>query len=175
MIVFLCRYSDIFLYFVSYYNLVMKITFLSLTTVLIYVMRVKQPHCLTYDSQSDNFPYYKYLLPPCAVLALMFPSEYSLFEILWTFSIFLESVSILPQLFLLQKMKDVENLTSHYVFALGAYRALYILNWVYRFVDTGDFVLVSLLSALVQTALYADFFYYYIIAMRSGKHVVIPV
>jgi ER lumen protein retaining receptor len=53
--VFVCRYSDIFLYFVSYYNLVMKIAFLSLTAILIYFMRFKKPHCLTYDKESDNF------------------------------------------------------------------------------------------------------------------------
>jgi ER lumen protein retaining receptor len=153
----------------------MKIAFLSLTAILIYFMRLKKPHCLTYDKESDNFNYFIYLLPACGVLSLIFPSEYTAFEILWTFSIFLESVSILPQLILLQKMKDIENLTSHYVFCLGAYRALYIVNWVYRWLNDGVFIWVSLLSAIVQTALYADFFYYYIVAMKAGKNVVIPV
>ena len=31
----------------------------------------------------------------------------------WAFSIYLEAVAILPQLFLLQKQGEVENLTSH--------------------------------------------------------------
>ena len=32
----------------------------------------------------------------------------------------------------------MENLTSHYVFALGAYRGLYLLNWIYRYMTEDD-------------------------------------
>ena len=53
-------------------------------------------------------------------------------EILWTFSIYLESVAILPQLFMVSKTGEAESITSHYLFALGSYRGLYILNWIYR-------------------------------------------
>ena len=35
---------------------------------------------------------------------------------------------------------EIENLTSHYVAALGAYRALYLLNWVYRYFTEDDYV-----------------------------------
>lgn len=42
----------------------------------------------------------------------------------------MEAVAILPQLIVLQRYSVVENLTGHYVFFLGAYRGLYILNWV---------------------------------------------
>ena len=42
-------------------------------------------------------------------------------QILWTFSIYLEAVAFYPQLLLLQRLKEVENLTSNYVFAIGAY------------------------------------------------------
>ena len=56
-------------------------------------------------------------------------------EILWSFSIFLESVAILPQLFMLSRTGEAETITTHYLFALGAYRALYIPNWVYRSVQ----------------------------------------
>jgi hypothetical protein len=51
-------------------------------------------------------------------------------QALWTFSIYLEALAILPQLIVLQRYREVENLTSNYIFFLGAYRALYILNWV---------------------------------------------
>ena len=59
----------------------------------------------------------------------------SVTEILWSFSIFLESVAILPQLFMLSRTGEAETITTHYLFALGAYRALYIPNWVYRSVQ----------------------------------------
>jgi len=64
--------------------------------------------------------------------------EFSLMEILWTFSIYLESVAILPQLFMVQKTGEAESITSHYLFALGSYRALYILNWIYRYYVEGS-------------------------------------
>lgn len=54
---------------------------------------------------------------------------------------------------------------GHYVFLLGTYRALYIFNWVYRAYteDSYQHHILLYLAALVQTLLYADFFYYYII------------
>lgn len=41
---------------------------------------------------------------------------------MWTFSIYLEALTILPQLSLLQSTGNVETLTSHYVVCLGGYR-----------------------------------------------------
>jgi hypothetical protein len=73
-----------------------------------------------------------FLIGPALLLALVFNPEFSFFEILWAFSIYLEALAILPQLFLLQRTGEVETLTSHYIFALGGYRAFYLLNWIYR-------------------------------------------
>ncbi len=88
-------------------------------------------------------------------------SHYSL-KILWTFSIYLESVAILPQLFMISKTGDAETITSHYLFALGSYRALYILNWIYRFSFEGYFDIIAVFAGIVQTGLYLDFFYLYV-------------
>ena len=43
----------------------------------------------------------------------------SSYQVLWTFSIYLEAVAILPQLVMLQNCGNVDNLTGHYVFFLG--------------------------------------------------------
>ena len=82
----------------------------------------------------------EFLLGPVALLALVLNHEFSLMEILWTFSIYLESVAILPQLFMVQKTGEAESITSHYLFALGSYRGLYILNWIYRYYFEGKHV-----------------------------------
>lgn len=81
---------------------------------------------------------------------------------LWTFSIYLESVAILPQLFMLNKTGEAETITSHYLFALGLYRALYIVNWIYRYYMETFFDLIMVVAGCVQTVLYCDFFYLYI-------------
>lgn len=38
---------------------------------------------------------------------------------MWTFSLYLEAVAILPQLVLLQRTRNIDNLTGQYVFLLG--------------------------------------------------------
>jgi len=80
---------------------------------------------------------------------------------LWAFSIWLEAVAILPQLFMLQRTGEAETITTHYLFALGAYRALYIPNWLYRYFSEGWFDPIPVVAGLVQTVLYSDFFYIY--------------
>lgn len=86
---------------------------------------------------------------------------------LWAFSIYLESVAILPQLFMVSKTGEAESITSHYLFALGSYRGLYILNWVYRYVMESHHDLIAIVAGIVQTVLYCDFFYLYITKGKS--------
>lgn len=83
-------------------------------------------------------------------------------QILWTFSIFLESVAIMPQLFMISKTGEAESITTHYLFFLGLYRALYIANWVWRYNTEGVFDQIAVVSGVVQTIFYCDFFYLYI-------------
>lgn len=82
-------------------------------------------------------------------------------KILWTFSIWLESVAILPQLFMLQRTGEADTITTHYLFALGSYRALYIPNWLYRYFAENYFQPVPVVAGIIQTLLYSDFFYIY--------------
>ncbi|KAL7610850.1 hypothetical protein Lser_V15G10897 [Lactuca serriola] len=65
-------------------------------------------------------------------------------QICWAFSIYLEAVAILPQLVLLQRRGNVDNLTGQYVF-------------------------FPCFSGLIQTTLYADFFYYYFIRVYGPE------
>ena len=46
-----------------------------------------------------------FLIGPSMLLAIMINHEFSVTEVLWTFSIYLEAVAILPQLVLLQRTK----------------------------------------------------------------------
>jgi ER lumen protein retaining receptor len=88
----------------------------------------------THDPAIDTFRA-EFLVGPSLLLALIFHYEFTLSEILWSFSVFLESVAILPQLFMLQRTGEAETITAHYLAALGAYRAFYIPNWIYRCVS----------------------------------------
>ncbi len=93
------------------------------------------------------------------------PNLYSFvfsWQILWTFSIYLESVAILPQLFMISKTGEAETITTHYLFCLGVYRTLYLFNWIWRFYFEGFFDMIAIVAGVVQTILYCDFFYLYI-------------
>jgi len=73
------------------------------------------------------------VLPAAGVLAILIHTKFALFELSWSFSIWLEALAILPQLKMLTKMQEVENLTGNYVAALGLYRFFYILSWILRY------------------------------------------
>ena len=70
-------------------------------------------------------------------------------------------MAILPQLFMLQRTGEAETITTHYLFALGIYRALYVPNWFYRYFADGHVDRISWVAGTVQTILYSDFFYIY--------------
>ena len=174
LIVFITRYLDLLWSFVSVYNSVMKITYIAATAYAIYLIRFKRPLCETYDRSIDNFPYEKFLLGPCAILAVLSTHEYTIAEILWTFSVWLEAVAILPQLVLLQQSREVENLTSNFVAAMGAYRLFYILNWVYLYFGDQPVLLSAVIGGVVQVGLYVDFFYYYARSKWYGQKLILP-
>ena len=59
-------------------------------------------------------------------------------------------MAILPQLFIIQRTGEAETITTHYLFALGAYRALYIPNWIYRYVVDDYWDPIAVVAGLVQ-------------------------
>lgn len=63
---------------------------------------------------------------------------------------------------MLQRTGEAETITTHYLFALGAYRAIYIPNWIWRyFMENGYYDPIAILAGVVQTVLYSDFFWIY--------------
>lgn len=151
------------------------------TCWVIYMMRFKLKS--TYLADSDNFPIY-YVVIPCAVIALaIHPTTRHHFvnRVLWAFCVYLEAVSVLPQLRVMQNSKVVEAFTAHYVFALGVARFLSCAHWVLQVLDSHGYLLTALgrglwpsmvlLSEVVQTCILADFCYYYIKSMVEGQTV----
>jgi ER lumen protein retaining receptor len=83
-------------------------------------------------------------------------------EMLYTFSLVLESICILPQLLLLRQTTVPTVITSFYLLLLGSYRFFYILNWIVRAASKEHwFDPVSVIFGIIQTALYVDFAWVY--------------
>lgn len=170
-IVYITRYLDLVTTFISVYNSVMKIVFIGASLATVFLMFVK--FRATYDRNHDSFRI-EFLLIPCVVLALLINHDFTVLEVLWTFSIYLESVAILPQLFLVSKTGEAESITSHYLFALGSYRALYLINWIWRYIMESHYDLIAIFAGVIQTILYCDFFYLYITKVLKGKKLQLP-
>ncbi|CUM62973.1 uncharacterized protein PRCAT00000533001 [Priceomyces carsonii] len=172
VLVFVTRYLDLFTHFVSLYNTSMKLFFIGSSLYTVYIMTNK--YQVSIKAHVDTFPV-KYLVGGAFLAALLTTKSYSPLYLLWTFSIWLESVAILPHFFVLQRTGEAENITAHYLFALGIYRALYIPNWIYRYFTEGRLDWVTVVAGIIQTAIYSDFFYIYYTKVLKGKKFELPV
>lgn len=159
----------------------MKVLYIASTASIVYTIKFQEPIKSTYDKAQDTFLHWKFAVAPCAVLGLLthlISAKHALspIELLWTFSIYLEAVAILPQLITLQRYREVENLTGNYIFFMGAYRALYIVNWIYRSHTEKNYRhhYVVYVCGVLQTLLYVDFFYYYVKAKSKGGKFTLP-
>ncbi|EXF80926.1 ER lumen protein retaining receptor [Colletotrichum abscissum] len=172
-LVYITRYLDLFTTS-SLWNLVFKILFISSQGYIVYLMTTAYKP--TNDPNQDTFRV-QYLLGGAAALAIIFPYSYTFWEISWTFSIWLEAVAILPQLFMLQRTGEAETITTHYLFALGIYRALYIPNWIYRYFTEVNHKVdwIAITAGIIQTILYSDFFWIYYTKVMKGKKFKLPV
>ncbi|KAL9260163.1 ER lumen protein-retaining receptor erd-2.2-like protein [Drosera capensis] len=155
-------------------------TMLLSTLWVIYMMRFKLKS--TYIKDLDTMSIY-YVLGPAAVLALLIhPKTHhgTFYLILWAFCSYVEAVSVLPQLQLMQNAKMVEPFTAHYVFALGVSRFVGAAHWIIQVYESGGHYLriigyghfwipMVILLEIVQTTILADFCYYYVKSLKDGK------
>lgn len=96
--------------------LIRQLFFIASSAYIVYLMKIKfRP---TLDPAIDTLRL-EYLVGPCAVLALIFNYRFDFLEVMWAFSIYLEAVAILPQLFILQRTGEAETITTQCVGAGG--------------------------------------------------------
>ncbi|GAX80905.1 hypothetical protein CEUSTIGMA_g8340.t1 [Chlamydomonas eustigma] len=147
---------------------------------LIFQPAVKQ----TYQRDQDRLQWY-FVMGPCLLVAFFAhpkTNHWFVFRLMWAFCVYLEAVSVLPQLRMMQKAKVVEKFTAHYVFLLGVSRFFSCAHWVLQILE-GNRVLMSalgsglwpvmvLLSEVVQTFILADFCFYYVKSYADGTGVV---
>ena len=167
LIVFCTRYMDLFFTYISAYNTIMKILFIAITLYILYLMHLKTPYKNTYNRKTeDNFPHW-YLIPFALVMTLIIHRKMTWWDMQWSFSLWLESVAVFPQITILAKNNGVESFTAHYLAALGSYRFFYILLWIYRYLTIKYLSWTSMLSGTLQVLLYADFLYLYLKNMKN--------
>lgn len=124
------------------------------------------------------------LIPACFVFAVFVHGNLNnsfVFDTLWTLSMNLDTIAMLPQLWMLAKMGEVEVMTSHFVFALILSRACAFAFWFYGYKELSrgrgpNVAGWQLLAAhALQLLLSLDFSYYYVAARVKGRRMVLPV
>ncbi|CAE7709446.1 ERD2B, partial [Symbiodinium microadriaticum] len=71
LLVFICRYLDLFTTYYSLYNSVMKILYIGSTAYVIYMVYGTEPFKTNYEKGQDSFLHWHFAVAPCAVLALI--------------------------------------------------------------------------------------------------------
>jgi ER lumen protein retaining receptor len=184
-LVFMCRYLDLFeLRFkklgleelLDVYNSIMKVLFIGFQLMVLYFMRIR--FFSTYDRKWDKFNI-TVILVPCFLISIVVAWTTGPFlasNILYVFSILLESVAILPQLVQLEEAGESETMTSQYICLLGLYRTCYTLYFILKKLGGAKVGNILIACGMLQTLLYADFFllYYKYVFSSSGEAMGLP-
>jgi len=174
----------LFCSFMMEYDIHTVLDLLTLAATACVIYALYGPMKETYQSEQDaTNPLF--VVIPCLLLAIVaHPSTRHnfLFRVLWAFAVYLEAVSVVPQLRMLQKAKIVEKFTAHYVFALGLSRFISCAHWLLQILDgdkylwqalgSGLWPVMVLVSEVVQTIVLADFCYYYVKSYAEGTGII---
>ncbi|KAI1431396.1 ER lumen protein retaining receptor-domain-containing protein [Xylaria sp. CBS 124048] len=169
-VVFCSRYTDIFNE-TSKWNYFFKLFYILSSIYIIGIMRWAYPRTREKEiawKLGAAILAGSLILSPFVMLMFEGKEQWSFFTWVWDFSQILESICVLPQLLLLRQTNVPTVIDSYYLISLGAYRALYCLNWIWRELDPNDRKpnAVSVIFGIIQTALYVDFFWVYYTRQR---------
>jgi len=138
----------------------------------------------TYDSAHDSLPVYNFL-PACVLLAIFVHGDLNdspFFDIMWTIGLHIDTVALLPQLWMLTKMGgEVDAFTSHFVAAMVVSRALSFTFWFYGYEEItpadqfNGAGYIIMFAHLFQLLLAGDFMYYYAKALVRQTKMQLPV
>ncbi|CAL0324412.1 unnamed protein product [Lupinus luteus] len=117
-------------------HIAMDVTSLLSVLLVIWIIRFKLKSSYIKELDTIRLPF---VIVPCAVLAIVvhpFSGYFRIYGSLWSFAVYLEAISVLPQLRYMQNAKMIEPMTGKYVFALGLSRFLGLANWIIQIYET---------------------------------------
>jgi len=152
----------------------------SLGMVILLLHQVLKVNRHTYQFNFDTFGVRNLVFGAIALACVLHPdmNHRPLFDALWTTGLFIDSVSMFPQLWLISKNSGtIEAMTSHHIATMACSRLLAFVFWYLAREDVVTAPWVegfnhgswSILAAYgVQFLLLSDFVYYYLKACLSG-------
>lgn len=136
------RYLDLWTTYYTFYNSFMKLFYIGTNVFALVVMHYDPVRNSV--APQETIRHWRYMCLPVVVLGFAITSFswwvldnrgfFMMIEACWTASILLEPVALIPQMRLYQATgRPRESLDAGgFLFLMGAYRALYVLNWIYR-------------------------------------------
>jgi len=156
--VFCTRYLDLFDHTQSAYLIFFKLTYIGTSlAVLVLFFAV---YANTYERRHDTCNL-AVIIAPCATAALLLTNEYSVLEVLWTFSEFIEGFAMVPQYIFCYRSVSRDWGQSLYVISLGGYRVFYALNWIYKKIQMPNYMdIQSWIGGIIEILFFLDFLNY---------------
>lgn len=153
---------------------------LSLLMVMQLLVSINVTHRSTYQHMLDTVEMWR-AIPGCILLAIFVHGDlnaHPFFDTLWTVSLNLDAIALIPQLVMLYKVNgSTEGLNAHYVFAIFCSRALSFWFWFHGFSEvapqkggqnTAGWLIITVHSFILLTC--ADFVLQYIkAAVKAGQ------
>lgn len=138
-----------------------------LSLALVYLASFKYAH--TTEMQAPKFLSSQVFIPIAFVLSFFFHpgDEWFSLQILVSFTMYLEAMGLIPQLWLMRKMYDVEPLTSHYVAMLVVSRACRMVFWGVLFWN-GEHFFQLFLADILHSVFCADYMFIYFRRIKNG-------
>jgi len=137
----------------------------------------------TYQEQYDDMDIMR-MLPACVIVGVFIHGHLNdswLFDSLWQASTNVDTVAMIPQLWMLSKIGgEVDGMTAHFVVALFFSRFCSFAFWFYGYKELRRGQAPNLAGGLlimchtVQLVLSGDFLYYFTVARVKGKRLVLP-
>jgi hypothetical protein len=158
----------------------------SLVMALALLWRVLVTNRDSYQEEQDTMPLVP-MVPPCIMLAVFCHGDLNnnfYLDTIWTVSMNVDTLAMLPQLSMLAKIGgEVEALTSHFVAALACSRACAFAFWCIGYAEIGpqndphhvNWAGYQLITAqFLQVLISLDFLYYYLKARAKGEKMRLP-
>ena len=149
---FLIRFLDLFLFRISYYNTIMKILIILLNIIIVILL-------LGNKNNKINKKNFFFIIKICFFFSLIFSFGRTWwFDYVYSYSLWLESFSILPQIFLIEKEK-IDDFIFFYFFIIFFYRFCYFFNWFLNYFYEANFYLIKFLTIGNQMIIILIFFF----------------
>lgn len=161
-----------------------SIEMISLLLCLSLLQSVHVTHERSFEKDVDTCVIHWFIIGALVLSYFVHPHLNNRFlpDVFWTNGLYLESLAMVPQLWMLSKKGgEVETLNSHYIACVFGSRCLMLSFWWNSYIELqprgSEFNLPGLGvvgAQVLQVVIFADFMYYYFQSIRTNTKLVLP-